>query len=309
MKKLFSVLLVCVLLISLASCTGRNRSGQGSPDTATAGSVGALGRAESTAAEETTLAAEETVPAETTSSQENQTTTTQTAANVMGTEAYSCELFTCTIPQGWQVKYNAYDAGDDVTRLVVFVIDPKDSHNIIFYVQALEPFFADIASKTAMLAYLDSYYEWSPVLNRLSAEGVIGEWAGIYTILEAQGALDMVAFKNYTVKNILQSFSADGNTDKTVCSGVLAEVTIPGAAASYAMYFENSLVQTAFSDIGYYTGYNNMGFVVDPELYQNGLETVAACKSSFDFTGFLNQHTVEYQISQSRFSIPYIPFQ
>ena len=45
----------------------------------------------------------------------------------METELYECDCFTMTIPKGWTVMYEPYDAGNGMMRLVLAVVDPADN--------------------------------------------------------------------------------------------------------------------------------------------------------------------------------------
>lgn len=185
--------------------------------------------------------------------------------------------------------WNTFDAGNGTMRLMVFISDPEDPNNIIFYVQGLEPFFADTDAKKALTPYLPSEFEWSPVLtDGLNAEGVLRQWGAIYTMLDIQGYQDIVRFKNYSVQNVIQNYVGENSLN----TGVLAEVSIPGAATNYAMFLENTLTEESAYSVKYYVARSNLGFVIDPELYNSNLDAFITSKNSFDFSGFLNKYSI-----------------
>ena len=279
MKKTMTLLLALVMLLSLSACGKKDVSGLGTLDMEPAASdgIGTLGQPSSD-----NTPAEQTAPPEPTPAP-----TEEPAALSLGT--YSCEMFSCSAPEGWDVVWNTFDAGGGVMRLTVFISDPEDPNNIIFYVQGLEPFFTDVESKKALTPYLPSIFEWSPVLtDGLNAEGVLHQWGSVYTMLDAQGMLETIKFKNYSVQNVIENYVGENSLN----TGVLAEVGIPGAEKNYAMFLENTLTEESAYSVKYYIARSNLGFVIDPELYNSSLEAFITSKNSFDFSGFLNKYSI-----------------
>ena len=280
MKKTMVLLLALLMLLSLSACGKKDVSGLGTLDMdtpAASDGIGTLGQpsSDNTPAEQTPQPEQTPVPTE------------EPAALSLGT--YSCEMFSCSAPEGWDVIWNTYDAGKGVMRLTVFISDPEDPNNMIFYVQGLEPFFADVESKNALTPYLPSEFEWSPVLtDGLNAEGVLRQWGAIYTMIDIQGHQDIVRFKNYSVQNVIQNYVGANSLN----TGVLAEVSIPGAASNYAMFLENTLTEESAYSVKYYVARSNLGFVIDPELYNSNLEAFITSKNSFDFSGFLSKYSI-----------------
>ena len=280
MKKTIALLLALIMLLSLSACGKKDVSGLGTLDMdapAASDGIGTLGQpsADSTPAEQAPTPEPTPVPTE------------EPAALSLGT--YSCEMFSCSAPEGWDVVWNTFDAGGGTMRLTVFISDPEDPNNIIFYVQGLEPFFADTDAKKALTPYLPSEFEWSPVLtDGLNAEGVLRQWGAIYTMLDIQGYQDIVRFKNYSVQNVIQNYVGENSLN----TGVLAEVSIPGASTNYAMFLENTLTEESAYSVKYYVARSNLGFVIDPELYNSNLDAFITSKNSFDFSGFLNKYSV-----------------
>ena len=280
MKKTMALLLALIMLLSLSACGKKDVSGLGTLDMdapAASDGIGTLGQpsADDTPAEQTPQPEPTPVPTE------------EPAALSLGT--YSCEMFSCSAPEGWDVIWNTFDAGNGTMRLTVFISDPEDPNNIIFYVQGLEPFFADTDAKKALTPYLPSEFEWSPVLtDGLNAEGVLRQWGSVYTMLDAQGMLDTIKFKNYSVQNVIENYVGANSLN----TGVLAEVGIPGAAKNYAMFLENTLTEESAYSVKYYIARSNLGFVIDPELYNSNLDAFITSKNSFDFSGFLNKYSV-----------------
>ena len=280
MKKMTALLLALIMLLSLSACGKKDVSGLGTLDMdapAASDGIGTLGQpsADNTPADQAPTPEPTPVPTE------------EPAALSLGT--YSCEMFSCSAPEGWDVVWNTFDAGGGVMRLTVFISDPEDPNNIIFYVQGLEPFFADVESKKALTPYLPSVFEWSPVLtDGLNAEGVLRQWGSVYTMLDAEGGLDMIKFKNYSVQNVIENYVGENSLN----TGVLAEISIPGAAKNYAMFLENTLTEESAYSVKYYIARSNLGFVIDPELYNSNLEAFITSKNSFDFSGFLNKYSI-----------------
>lgn len=280
MKKMTALLCTLVMLLSLSACGKKDVSGLGTLDMdapAASDGIGTLGQpsSDNTPADQAPQPEPTPVPTE------------EPAALSLGT--YSCEMFSCAAPEGWDVVWNTFDAGGGVMRLTVFISDPEDPNNIIFYVQGLEPFFADVESKKALTPYLPSVFEWSPVLtDGLNAESVLRQWGSVYTMLDAEGGLDMIKFKNYSVRNVIENYVGENSLN----TGVLAEVSIPGAAKNYAMFLENTLTEESAYSVKYYIARSNLGFVIDPELYNSNLEAFITSKNSFDFSGFLNKYSI-----------------
>lgn len=280
MKKTMALLLALIMLLSLSACGKKDVSGLGTLDMdapAASDGIGTLGQpsSDSTPAEQAPTPEPTPVPTE------------EPTALSLGT--YSCEMFSCSAPEGWDVVWNVYDSGGGLMRLAVFISDPEDPNNIIFYVQGLEPFFADVDAKKALTPYLPSVFEWSPVLtDGLNAEGILRQWGSVYTILDAEGVLDMIKFKNYSVQNVIENYVGANSLN----TGALAEVSIPGTAKNYAMFLENTLTEESVYSVKYYIARSNLGFVIDPELYNSNLEAFVTSKNSFDFSGFLNKYSI-----------------
>lgn len=280
MKKTTALLLALIMLLSLSACGKKDVSGLGTLDMdapAASDGIGTLGQpsSDNTPADQAPTPEPTPVPTE------------EPAALSLGT--YSCEMFSCSAPEGWDVVWNVYDSGGGLMRLAVFISDPEDPNNIIFYVQGLEPFFADVDAKKALTPYLPSVFEWSPVLtDGLNAVGILRQWGSVYTILDAEGVLDMIQFKNYSVQNMIENYVGANSLN----TGALAEVSIPGAGTNYAMFLENTLTEESVYSVKYYIARNNLGFVIDPELYNSNLEAFITSKNSFDFSGFLNKYSI-----------------
>ena len=282
MKKTMALLLTLIMLLSLSACGKKDVSGLGTLDMdspAASDGIGTLGQPSSD-----NTPADQAPPTEQTTPEP---TPVPTEALSLGT--YSCEMFSCSAPEGWDVVWNVYDSGGGLMRLAAFISDPEDPNNIIFYVQGLEPFFADVDAKKALTPYLPSVFEWSPVLtDGLNAEGILRQWGSVYTILDAEGVLDMIKFKNYSVQNVIENYVGANSLN----TGALAEVSIPGAATNYAMFLENTLTEESVYSVKYYIARSNLGFVIDPELYNSNLEAFVTSKNSFDFSGFLNKYSI-----------------
>ena len=213
---------------------------------------------------------------------------TPTPAPAMETELYECDCFTMTIPKGWKVEYTPYDAGDGAVRIIIAAFDPEDTNNRIFFASALEPYFISNDAKNAWLPYMDSSFEWAPVIEGdPSAEKALGQWPTCYTLMQAQGGGFEKYFSQYHLEGVYDSGVADGSTNADMTSSVLAQVSIPGAAETYDMYFQNELVLTdppsgIDSSAKYYIGWGTRGIVIKTSQFDACYETLANCLWSMD---------------------------
>ena len=215
-------------------------------------------------------------------------TTPQTGMN---TELYQDELFSAMIPQGWQTRVVTWDGGTG-ERIAVFVQDPSDGNNLLFFMIALEPFFTSVDAKNAMLPYItDASFQWSPVLEELSAAALLQQWGAIYTMLDMQG-FDS-GFANYSVQQIIASNIAENATPEDTASNVEATVSIPNASSYYRMYLTNEFVKMTlpapiYAD--YYVSYGSMGLVVREDQADSYAQTLVSCLNSFNFDGFTSKY-------------------
>ena len=287
-KTVLCLLLILAALVCLSAC-GKDTSGLGTLDigeSSAGGTLAPLGGSETRESEPTPETDAEPEPTP-------EPTPEPESENEFIVEEYSCDCFDCYIPQGWNVVYQAVDAGAGITRIYVFVQDPTDANNIIFFVSGMEPFFTSAGAKETVTAVLGGGYEWSPVLNELSAAGVLEQWASAYTLMEVTGFDDGAKyFRNYALSAVLDSRIDDGSGTDRTDSQVLAEVTIPGASGTYGILFQNSLVRMTFpyGNADYYISYSNQGFVLSADRFSAEAEGMIYCASSFDFTKFNNKY-------------------
>ena len=288
MKMFVCILLTMAMLFGLCSC-GKDTGGLGKLE------IGSTSETEETLAPLGGNETQETEPtSEATSEASSETTTEPTSESDSGNQfivdEYSCDYFDCYIPQGWDVHYQVVDAGSGLMRIYVFVQDPTDENNIIFFVSAMEPWFITISEKNAVAAILGSAYDWSPVVDELSAEGLLKEWAATYTLMDATGFTDGVKyFKNYSIVSVLNSEIFDGASEQETKSEVIAEVSIPGASQTYGILYANDFMQAKFpyaANARYYISYQNRGFVLSADRFSAEAEGMAYCVSSFDFAKF-----------------------
>lgn len=214
---------------------------------------------------------------------EPQPTTPPDDTGTLQTVEYRDSYISMTVPAGWQVTVLPVRGNNGKTMLGVYVTDPADSNNQLFYIDSLEPFFANVQDKRTWLYYLDSVYEWAPVLtNGISAESVIREWASIYTINGAIPTPCAPYMRNYNWKNTIDAQFNEQSTDAATISAAMATVSIPNTASNYVLFFMNTLVR---NDIGngvppYYTGYMNYGVCVSENQYQDYYDTMINCLGS-----------------------------
>ncbi len=222
---------------------------------------------------------------------------TPTPASAMETELYERDCFTMTIPKGWTVMYEPYDAGNGMTRLILAVVDPADKNNRIFFVSALEPYFISNAAKNAWLPYFNSAsFEWAPVIEgEASAKKVLEQWPSSYTMMQEQGTGIVKYFSNYNLKSVYSEDISESSTANNIISAVLAQVSIPEASEPYDMYFRNELELNAppsgsgiDSSAKYYIGWGTMGVVINTSQSDACLETLVNCLASLD-TSNLNK--------------------
>ena len=295
-RTILCALLIMTMLLCCAGC-GKDTSGLGSLEIGTASveeTLAPLGGSDTqepdSEPEPTTGPVSEPEP---TAQPTPEPEPSPESGNEFIVDSYSCDCFDCYIPYGWKVDYKTVDVGNGVTRIYVFVQDPTDSNNIIFFVSAQEPLFTSLSEKEAVVRTLTSAYEWSPVLDELSAAGVLEQWASLYTLMDATGFDDGAKyFRNYSVQSILCSEIADGSSSSRTDSQALAEVTIPGASGTYGILYSNSLVKMSYpyANASYYISYSNQGFVLSADRFSAEAEGMIYCASSFDFTKFNNKY-------------------
>lgn len=281
MKKLFALMLTLCILAGATACGGTTAAApEPAAETADA-AVEAL-----TAEEATPEPAEEPVSA-------------------METELFACDIFTVTIPKGWGVSYEVYDSATAETYfdetgkkrdrregaepwLWIVVRDNVDRNNVMFYFTFLGPYFTSVEQKERLLPALarNNGYEWSPVLDDLTAEEVLKNWGPMYTMLTDADRPFINMLQLYKVEDIHQANIADSSNRERTASEVFASVSIKSADQPYGMYFYDELQHEVFSgDTDYYASYNNYAFVIGND-HAADVDVLMDCLKSFDFTGF-----------------------
>lgn len=281
MKKLFALMLTLCILAGATACGGT---------TAAAPELAA----------ETADAAVEALPAE-----EATPEPAEESASAMETELFACDIFTVTIPKGWGVSYEVYDSATAETYfdetgkkrdrregaepwLWIVVRDNVDRNNVMFYFTFLGPYFTSVEQKERLLPALarNGGYEWSPVLDDLTAEEVLKNWGPMYTMLTDADRPFINMLQLYKVEDIHQANIADSSNRERTASEVFASVSIKSADQPYGMYFYDELQHEVFSgDTDYYASYNNYAFVIGND-HAADVDVLMDCLKSFDFTGF-----------------------
>lgn len=224
----------------------------------------------------------------------------------METELYACDIFTVTIPKGWGVSYEVYDSataepyynesgkirdrreGAEPWMWIV-VRDNVDRNNVMFYFTFLGPYFTSVDQKERMLTGLASNkgYEWSPVLDDLTAEEVLKNWGPMHTLLAESDRPFINMLQLYKVENVIKTAIEDGSNRERTASEIFADVSITGAEQTYGMYFYDELQHETFSgSTDYYASYNNYAFVIGDDIAIANTQLMMDCLKSFDFTGF-----------------------
>lgn len=224
----------------------------------------------------------------------------------METELYACDIFTVTIPKGWGVSYEVYDSataepyynesgkirdrreGAEPWMWIV-VRDNVDRNNVMFYFTFLGPYFTSVDQKERMLTGLASNkgYEWSPVLDDLTAEEVLKNWGPMHTLLAESDRPFINMLQLYKVENVIKTAIEDGSNRERTASEIFADVSITGAEQTYGMYFYDELQHEVFSgSTDYYASYNNYAFVIGDDIAAANTQLMMDCLKSFDFTGF-----------------------
>ena len=297
-KSLLSVLLIVAILFCLGAC-GKDTSGLGTLELGSSSEGSSSGDAPLAplgGSESPTTPAPTSEPPESTAQPTSAPTpapTAQPEKKQFMVDEYNCDVFDCYIPQGWNVTYQVVDAGGGVVRMYVFVQDPVDPNNIIFFISAMEPFYTSLSDKEAALPYLDSVYEWAPVMDELSAKGLLEQWAAAYTLMDATGFSDAVKFfRNYKISSIVSSEVLDGSNSQETVSQVLAEVTIPNATQPYGILYANDFMRMHYPMVNsdYYVSYSNRGFVLSADRFEDEATGLLSCVQSFDFTKFNNKY-------------------
>lgn len=281
MKKLFALMLTLCILAGATACGGTTAA---APEPAA----------------ETADAADEPLPAE-----EATPEPAEEPVSAMETELFACDIFTVTIPKGWGVSYEVYDSATAETYfdetgkkrdrregaepwLWIVVRDNVDRNNVMFYFTFLGPYFTSVEQKERLLPALarNNGYEWSPVLDDLTAEEVLKNWGPMYTMLTDADRPFINMLQLYKVEDIHQANIADSSNRERTASEVFASVSIKSADQPYGMYFYDELQHEVFSgDTDYYASYNNYAFVIGND-HAADVDVLMDCLKSFDFTGF-----------------------
>lgn len=281
MKKLIALMLTLCILAGATACGGTTAA---APEPAA----------------ETADAADEPLPAE-----EATPEPAEESASAMETELFACDIFTVTIPKGWGVSYEVYDSATAETYfdetgkkrdrregaepwLWIVVRDNVDRNNVMFYFTFLGPYFTSVEQKERLLPALarNGGYEWSPVLDDLTAEEVLKNWGPMYTMLTDADRPFINMLQLYKVEDIHQANIADSSNRERTASEVFASVSIKSADQPYGMYFYDELQHEVFSgDTDYYASYNNYAFVIGND-HAADVDVLMDCLKSFDFTGF-----------------------
>ena len=171
----------------------------------------------------------------------------------------------------------------------IVVRDNVDRNNVMFYFTFLGPYFTSVDQKERMLTGLASNkgYEWSPVLDDLTAEEVLKNWGPMHTLLAESDRPFINMLQLYKVENVIKTAIEDGSNRERTASEIFADVSITGAEQTYGMYFYDELQHEVFSgSTDYYASYNNYAFVIGDDIAIANTQLMMDCLKSFDFTGF-----------------------
>ncbi len=313
MKRIICVMTAVLMLFALAACSQGGGIGSLKMDDTRKSGVGKLGEPAETEKPESQEPSDEPEPEPSEEPEPEPTRepepTQEPAPEVMETEQFSNDLFSMTIPKGWKVDFREFNANPPefkpLMRLNVFVVNPDDPNSMIFYGDAYEPYFEDVASKNAY-AEINDMFEYAPVLlEGMSMESVIKEWASGYTLMQREGITNWAPFKNYQWQKTVQTIVPEGNTSDKIVSAALCEVKIMGGEGVYGMFMEGTLVRTNPRDLGlgsfpydYFISYGNAGIVADVKMFNTFGDTLIACKNSIDTSGFRNKHSLAQEQKQ-----------
>ncbi len=296
-KRTICIILVCGLSLSAAACNAGNEvGGLGSltmDDGNGSGGIGTLGEPEPSDAPDDELPPPEPEPVPQPVPEPTEPPQQEPAPTKgLSTEAYKCEEFNMTIPAGWKVNYKVIDSGNDIKRIYIFVCDPANPKNMIFFVEALEPFFSSEEGRSAWANVVPAYRN-APVLSEPNAEATLSQWSNIYALMKQEGILSGY-FSDYSMKNVLKSEETSRSSEGEAISYVIAQVTIPGENEMYDMFYENKL-QLMDAPTGlpayatYYISYANNGVVLADSLAESQFDALHACLMTLDLTAYANK--------------------
>ncbi len=205
---------------------------------------------------------------------------TLTAAKTVEFEKYETSDFSITIPKGWQVT-----TGGTNMKSYVFVNDPNDTRNTMFFILKMEPL---LHSQTGKDVWQKMYsngdqtaaqFAQAPVLEEPSTEGLFK------TILN-----NFVVTDRFAAKSEYGTFSlgdeilrADYTDDAGQAEGMFtASVVDFGQFPISDGTVINYQLQTV--DGGYYMAYNVMGITTVKNEFINWSEVLFNCLSSLKYT-------------------------
>lgn len=303
--KILCILLAGVLCLSLAACSGQ-RGGIGSismdiPDqtenTDNKGGIGSLGGSDGS----TPSSGDETDPVsepgptqpEPTKPEPTQPEPIQPVPPTptgIATEEYSCDEFTMTIPAGWTVTSKGMVTMAGTMQLYVFVTDPADTNNQIFFCGALEPFFSSQQQRNSAVSVLGSIVETAPVLSVMTAEETLREWGTVYAFMQAAGTGFDKLFRNYSVQSVIESTIAENSTDEAIASDVTCSVTVPGSSKTYKLQYNNIFMYHNYYYFDYYVCALSAGICLAEDRPDADIQTLYDCLLTLDISKFNDKY-------------------
>lgn len=216
--------------------------------------------------------------------------TPKPTAEPIKTEEYSCNDFTMTIPKGWNVSYFTLADAMQSMQLYVFVTDPQDENNQLIFCGTLEPFFTSQQQRSAAAKLLGSPFEQGPVLEELTAENMIRNWAEVYSFMAAVGTGFDRWFSNYSLKEVLDSAVDASSTAENIVSAVVCTVSVPNSNKTYTLNYTNVFSYRNLYYFDYYASAINYCLCIDQSTSQQDYNILTSCLNSIDVTRFNNNY-------------------
>lgn len=210
---------------------------------------------------------------------------TQTAAKAVQLENYETSDFSITIPKGWKVT-----TGGANIKSYVFVNDPNDTRNTMFFILKMEPLLHSQTGKDAWQKMYNNgdqsaaQFANAPVLENPSTEGLFKTMLDDFSVVDSFAAKSGYGAFSLGDKILRANFTDKaGPAEGMFTASVVDFGQFPISDGTVIGYN----LQTV--DGGYYMAYNVMGITTVKNEFIDWCEVLFKCMSSLKYTdSFIN---------------------
>lgn len=205
---------------------------------------------------------------------------TQTAAKAVQLENYETSDFSITIPKGWKVT----TGGANMTSYV-FVNDPNDTRNTMFFILKMEPLLHSQAGKEVWQKMYNSgdqsaaQFAKAPVLEDPSTEGFFKTTLKDFTVTDRFSSKSEYGTFSLGDEILRADYTDDaGSAEGMFTASIVDFGQFPISDGTVIGYD----LQTV--DGGYYMAYNVMGITTVKNEFIDWCEVLFKCMSSLKYT-------------------------